>query len=89
MRFTAGPWEVVEFEDCYPGIDAWGHSIVILGEQRSDNDGGIRGRTSEETRANAQLIAAAPHMVDALEQARAALAAQLDRIDAALGKAGM
>lgn len=88
MNHTPGPWSVVEFDDCFPGVDAGDHSVVIIGEQRIANDGGIRGRTAAETVANAKLIAAAPEMAAELDQVLRDLAGMVERVNAVLGKAG-
>lgn len=67
MSHTAGPWTVFEPGARYPGIEAerTKQSIVIFGIFAND-DCGVRGRTPEETLANARLIAAAPDLLAAL-----------------------
>lgn len=67
-KHTPGPWEVFDdVEGCeFPGIDNAGESIVLCGS--IFDDGGIRGDTKEERLANARLIAAAPDMLEAIEE---------------------
>lgn len=69
-KWTPGKWSVyeVERETYWPGIDAGRTSIVVWGDQQENN--GVQGDTLEEAKANAQLIAAAPDLYEALEQAR-------------------
>ena len=88
MNHTPGPWSVVEFDDCFPGVDAGDHSVVVIGEQRVTNDGGIRGRNADETLANAKLIAAAPEMAAELDHFLRDLASMVERVHATLEKAG-
>lgn len=66
-KWTPGKWSVyqVERETYWPGIDAGRTSIVVWGDQQENN--GVQGDTLEEAKANAQLIAAAPDMYEALE----------------------
>lgn len=102
MSHTPGPWLVFEpdksLDAAYPGIDAEAHSIVVYGQDDVD-DGGVKGATREQARANARLIAAAPDLLNMLQQARTMLSAYgsqydachialMDDIDAALTKAG-
>lgn len=73
---TAGSWYVFEGARANdrPGIEAADRrgSIVIYGEYADcSDDGGIRGSTPEEMRANARLIAAAPDLLDELKRRRA------------------
>lgn len=67
-KHTPGPWSVFSEESfgVRPGIEATelDFSVVMFGA--SDDDAGVRGRTPEEAEANAQLIATAPDMLDAL-----------------------
>ncbi len=88
MNHTPGPWSVVEFDDCFPGVDAGDHSVVVISEQRIANDGGIRGRNADETVANAKLIAAAPDMAAELDNLLRDLAGMVERVNATLEKAG-
>ena len=66
-KWTPGKWSVyeVERETYWPGIDAGRTSIVVWGDQQENN--GVQGDTLEEAKANAQLIAAAPNLYEALE----------------------
>ena len=68
-KHTPGPWRVEwRGEKERPGIesDSASLSVVIYGV-KSDDDCGIHGRTPDEERANANLIAAAPDLLEALE----------------------
>lgn len=66
--YTPGPWEVSYLDDTErPGIEADRFSVVIFGV-RAEDDCGIHGRTEKEEMANARLIAAAPELLQALEQ---------------------
>lgn len=76
MPLTAGPWTIVFEENCFPGIDAGHRSIIMVGSMSGDDDGGIRGASADEIRANAALIAAAPDMLRELK----AIQSDLDRI---------
>ena len=68
-KWTPGPWVVYDFPGTYwPGIDAKLTSIITWGEFEETN--GVQGNSLEEAKANAQLIAAAPDLYEALEQAR-------------------
>lgn len=70
-KHTKGEWTIVYpyGEEAYPGIDAIGKhgegsfSVIILGTK--DELCGIQGQTSEERKANAQLIASAPDLLRA------------------------
>lgn len=98
-EFTPGPWAVFDARgddaEC-PGIEALDGklSIVVFGEKLTDQEVcGIQGRTVEEAQANARLIAAAPDLLEALNDARAAIwsggdtVSAIATIDAALAKA--
>lgn len=69
-KHTPGPWESMQNDPVMvrPGIEApaLNFSVVLFGAD--DDDGGIRGRTPEEERANARLIAAAPDLLDIAKQ---------------------
>ena len=64
-KWTPGPWTVFDEDDRYPGIDSPKLSIVLYDDV--DGGAGVQGRTHEEARANARLIAAAPALVEAAE----------------------
>lgn len=70
MTHTPGPWVVLNDNHlCWPGIDSGsGTSIVIIGSDVEDDDGGVRGRTAQEALANAHLIASAPVMLNILQR---------------------
>lgn len=70
-KHTPGPWVV--FDGHFPGIDGddGKFSVLIYGEELEE--GGIRGRTSEEIAANARLIAAAPDLLEALDSLKSAV----------------
>ena len=71
-KHTPGPWIVSCIDDTErPGIDAYDldFSIVIWGVREEENEG-IHGRTPDEERANACLIAAAPDLLEALTRLR-------------------
>lgn len=81
---TKEPWRVVELGDC-PGIDADGgeQSVVVFGETCEPNDdGGVRGETLEQGKANAYHIVSCvnnckginPHAVPAMLEALKAIA---------------
>lgn len=66
---TPGPWTVFEdSRDARPGIEADAFSVVIYG-YGDDDDGGVQGKSKEEEMANAYLIAAAPDLLEAAQQA--------------------
>lgn len=78
-RHTPGPWSIQygvtnDPEKYAPGIDSeeGDFSILMWGEKQHE-EGGIRGRTTEEQQANARLIAAAPDLLKACRQALVAL----------------
>jgi len=78
-KHTPGPWRLVSFDsDDLPGIDGGPDgsdsvSIVMFGSRAEANsgcdDGGVRGRTDEEIKANALLMVAAPDLLYALKVA--------------------
>jgi hypothetical protein len=64
---TPGPWSPFLGERAeYPGIDHDHGSLIIFGE--NGELCGIRGKTKQERQANAYLIAAAPDLLEALEE---------------------
>lgn len=66
-KHTPGPWELFQGgSDYYPGIQADNLSVVVWGEE-GENEG-IQGHTHQEALANATLIAAAPELLQALEE---------------------
>ena len=69
---TPGPWSVFVDNDGnsdrFPGIESGEISIVVFGDSDDDFQG-VRGRTPEESLANAHLIAAAPALFEALRVA--------------------
>ena len=68
---TPGPWEFSYLNDTErPGIEADRFSVVIFGV-RAEDDCGIHGRTEKEEMANARLIAAAPDLLEVLEDIKA------------------
>lgn len=69
IKHTPGPWSIFSDEprNYYAGIEADGFSIVVIGYPDEFDDSGVRGRTTDETKANAHLIAAAPELLQALE----------------------
>ena len=68
-KHTPGPWRVEwRGEKERPGIESDSASLsVVIYEVKSDDDCGIHGRTPDEERANANLIAAAPDLLEVLE----------------------
>lgn len=71
-KHTPGPWSIqygIRGEDgpYRPGIDsdATDFTIILWGEEFEEV--GIRGRTPEEARANARLVAAAPVLLGTLQ----------------------
>lgn len=70
-KHTPGPWSVFTglggSSYIFPGIEseASGCSVIIFGEKDGD-ESGVRGRSPDEARANARLIAAAPDLLEAL-----------------------
>lgn len=69
-KHTPGPWIV--FQDCseHPGIEApeCRQTVVLFGGEDDDETAGIQGETMEEAHANARLIAAAPDLLEALQE---------------------
>lgn len=67
---TPGPWTVFNPSEGYrPGIDAMGGSFSIILFGNDVDDMGVKGRGGDEMKANARLIAAAPELLAALEEA--------------------
>jgi len=71
-KHTPGPWTLFQDQSVrhYAGIEAGKLSIVSIGypdELNPIDDSGVHGRTDEEALANAYLIAAAPDLLEALE----------------------
>jgi hypothetical protein len=64
-QHTQGPWYVLNDYYRYPGIESVTLSIVIFGDDGESC--GVQGDTHEEAIANANLIAAAPDLLEALE----------------------
>jgi hypothetical protein len=69
-KHTPGPWTTYGLNeyDC-PGVESKSSesiSIVVFGNSLDEN-AGVLGRTVEEAKANARLIAAAPELLEALE----------------------
>ena len=64
-KHTKGPWEAADRGD-YSDLD--GSSRVILGDDRRIAI--VQHKGDEEDEANARLIAAAPDMLEALEEIR-------------------
>ena len=84
-KHTPGPWRIEQHSPKErAGIESvvCPFSVIIFGHRNQD-DCGIHGRNKAEENANANLIAAAPDMLEALEFARALLGAmpisQIDR----------
>ena len=76
-KHTPGPWNVFYREgDKYPGIEAGILSIVVY--SHIEGDCGVQGSTLEESLANAQLIAAAPELLEACESVMDAIAGHTD-----------
>lgn len=72
-KHTPGPWHIYNDSQVeHVGIEAENVSIVIFGAD--DDDAGIRGRNTEEAIANAHLIAAAPELLEALENIKHSVA---------------
>lgn len=74
-QHTPRPWRVTDL-DQHPGIENHDESvsIVIFGYRKGldanpYDDSGVRGKTRKEAIANAYLIAAAPDLLEALEEA--------------------
>jgi hypothetical protein len=67
-KHTPGPWGVYDHESShYPGIESkCGLSVVVWGERGEFC--GVRGRNAAEKNANARLIAAAPDLLEALQE---------------------
>lgn len=72
-QHTPGPWRATDL-DQHPGIENHDESvsIVIFGYRKGldsnhYDDSGVRGKTRKEAIANAHLIAAAPDLLEALE----------------------
>lgn len=62
-KHTPGPWAVYDGKDVdFPGIEAQNGTVVIFGATRQGDDGGVRGLPG-----NANLIAAAPELLEALQ----------------------
>lgn len=70
---TRGPWSVVDDmppPGYLPGINGDSDEVVIVyygNIEDPDDDAGVHGRSADEARANARLIAAAPTMLSALQ----------------------
>lgn len=63
-KHTPGPWAVYDGKDVdFPGIEAQNGTVVIFGTTRQGDDGGVRGLPG-----NANLIAAAPELLEILEE---------------------
>lgn len=75
--FTPGPsWVYMgPVQKCRPGIESTDdQTVVIFGDDEDMNDdAGVRGTTTEQALANAQLISAAPELYEALRDCCAAL----------------
>ena len=90
-KHTPGPWSVGSNSGHIETANAWRMSIAICYNKDSKADG----VSKEEFKANAQLIAAAPELLEALKEARSILATAEDvsehlsikKIDAAIAKA--
>lgn len=55
VAHTPEPWEVCDLDDFrYPGIDGKGGSVIFYGT--GNDEGGVRGETPEQCKANAQRI---------------------------------
>ena len=70
---TPGPWWVYREDAGYecPGIEAESVSIVVFGERLEDSgQNGVQGNTTDEAKANARLIAAAPALLKFAENMR-------------------
>lgn len=59
MNHTPGPWKVFDAGIRY-GIDSENGLSIIAYSADEKDDSGVWGDTTEEMKANAQLIAAAP-----------------------------
>jgi hypothetical protein len=71
-KHTPGPWTLFQDQSVrhYAGIEAGKLSIVSIGypdELNPIDDSGVHGNTEDEALANAYLIAAAPDLLEALE----------------------
>jgi hypothetical protein len=60
---TPGPWTVCDEDRLGINADGESYSIVIYGNDADDPEIGIQGRTPQERKANARLIAAAPELL--------------------------
>ena len=75
FKGTPGPWAVCSGINAAdrPGIEAPGFRLSIVVYGTDDDEEGVFGRTGQEAEANARLIAAAPDLLEALQDALCAL----------------
>lgn len=66
-KWTKGEWKSYQYEGVthWPGIEAGSTSIVVWGREWENE--GVQGESLDEANANANLIAAAPDLYEALE----------------------
>ena len=77
-KHTPGPWTIDTRFHVYAILDPTGQEITFQDTEPQEDCGSVtsRGRTAEETQANARLMAAAPELLEALES----ITASYDRL---------
>ena len=74
LKHTPGPWSagLLDLDDAWPCIKAFQGEVYIVppGYDGRYADFGVTGRSYDEARANARLIAAAPELLEALKELR-------------------
>ena len=70
-KHTPGPWTIDTRFHVYAILDPTGQEITFQDTAPQEDCGSVtsRGRTAEETQANARLMAAAPDLLEAAEEA--------------------
>lgn len=76
-KHTPGPWRLGEIRDDQIDIDAKRHGALARVAWLMDEDK-LLGKNSPEQEANARLIAAAPELLEALEDLECEASAELD-----------